>query len=77
LLAVRIGLIRAEKWRSADRGTGFEIRIVPPDRGDMLIDPRQSAKDQVEIKSRKFAIGAPLQASEAQTAGGADRSIRQ
>jgi len=43
LLAVRLGLIRTRQWRSADRGTGFEIQIVPPDRGDVPIDPRQSA----------------------------------
>jgi len=45
LLAMRLGRIRTRKWRSADRGSGFEIQIVPPDRGDMLVDPRQSAKD--------------------------------
>jgi hypothetical protein len=48
LLAVRPGLIRTRlirtrQWRSADRGTGVEIQIVPPDRGDVPIDPRQSA----------------------------------
>jgi hypothetical protein len=48
LLAVRLGLIRTRvistrQWRSADRGTGVEIQIVPPDRGDMPIDPSQSA----------------------------------
>jgi len=46
LLAKRLGVIRARvistrQWRSADRGTGFEIQIVPPDRGDVPIDPRQ------------------------------------
>jgi len=46
----------------------FEIQIAPPDRGDMLIDPRQSAQNQVEIKSREFAVGAPFQASECDTA---------
>jgi hypothetical protein len=72
LLAVRLGLIRTRvirtrKWRSADRGTGVEIQIVPPDRGDVPIDPSQSAVDQTEIKSREFAVGAPSQASEANT----------
>ena len=48
LLAVRLGLIRTRvirtrKWRSADRGTGVEIQIVPPDRGDVPINPRQAA----------------------------------
>jgi len=48
LLAVRLGLIRTKlirtrQWRSADRGTGVEIQIVPPDRGDVPIDPSQSA----------------------------------
>ena len=48
LLAVQLGLIRprvisTRPWRSADRGTGVEIRIVRPDRGDVPIDPRQSA----------------------------------
>jgi len=48
LLAVRLGPIRARvistrQWRSADRGTGFEIQMVPPDRGDVPIDPRQTA----------------------------------
>jgi hypothetical protein len=45
LLAMRLGLIRTCQRRSADRGTGFEISIVPPDRGDMPIDPRQSTSD--------------------------------
>jgi hypothetical protein len=40
---IRARLIRARQWRSADRGTGVEIQIVPPDRGDVPIDPRQSA----------------------------------
>jgi hypothetical protein len=53
LLAVRLGLIRTRlirtrligtrQWRLADRGTGVEIQMVPPDRGDVPIDPRQSA----------------------------------
>lgn len=43
LLATRLGLIRIRQGRSADRRTGFEIQIVLPDSGDMLIDPRQSA----------------------------------
>jgi hypothetical protein len=48
LLAVRLGLIRSRvistrQWRSADRGTGVEIQMVPPDRGDVPIDPSQSA----------------------------------
>ena len=48
LFAVRLELIRTRvistrQWRSADRGTGVEIRIVRPDRGDVPIDPRQSA----------------------------------
>jgi hypothetical protein len=40
---IRIRLIRIRQWRSADRGTGVKIQIVPPDRGDVPIDPRQSA----------------------------------
>jgi hypothetical protein len=48
LLAVRLGLIRTRvistrQWRSADQGTGVEIELVPPDRGNVPIDPRQSA----------------------------------
>jgi hypothetical protein len=48
LLAVRLGLVRARlirtrQWRSADRGTGDEIKMVPSDRGDVPIAPRQSA----------------------------------
>ena len=53
LLAVRLGLIRTRlirtrligtrQWRLADRGTGVEIQMVPPDRGDVPIDPSQSA----------------------------------
>jgi len=48
LLAVQLGLIRprvisTRQWRSADRGTGVEIQMVPPDRGDVAIDPRQTA----------------------------------
>jgi hypothetical protein len=50
LLAVQLGLIRprvisTRQWRSTDRGTGVEIQMVPPDRGDVPIDPRQLAKD--------------------------------
>ncbi len=33
----------ALRLRSADRGTGVKIQIVLPDRGDVPIDPRQSA----------------------------------
>jgi len=43
LLLMRLGPIRAWQWRSAGQRKGFEIQIVPPDRGEMLIDPRQSA----------------------------------
>ena len=58
----------ARRLRSADRGTGVKIQIVLPDRGNVPIDPRQATEDEAEIKSREFAVGAPFQASEANTA---------
>ena len=80
LLAVRHGLIRTRvistrQWLSADRGTRFEVQIVPPGLGDVPIDPRQATEDEAEIKSREFAVGAPFQASEANTAACTHRSV--
>ena len=58
LLAMRLGLIRTRQWRSADRGTGFEIPIVPPDRGDMPIDVlvNRGLPDYICSQSSRFWV---------------------
>ena len=60
---------------SADRGTWCAIQIVPPDRGNMPIHPRQAFDHPAEIQGREFSISSPFQAREAQTAACADRSV--